>query len=105
MEPAVADDRHAGSPVGDDGGRAVDRDRAHRAGASVRILDRDVVPARAAGEPEIDAIPRPRVRDPGPDDERLAALERHAEDRLERDAVHPARGPRVPGPPAAPDVR
>jgi len=102
--PAIAPDRDARLAV-DDGRRCtIDGHRPHDLGAAARVRDDDLVLA-GLRHAETDREPGPRVRDARRDDERVAAGEADAENRLDRDAVHPRRRAGVPGPPAAADVR
>src|SRR6187549_2105432 len=70
-------------------------------GTRVHLLDGDVV--RAPPESVLDAVAGPAARHARPHGEHVGALG-EAEKCLHADAVEPARGPRVPGPPAAAEL-
>jgi hypothetical protein len=73
----------------------------HAAADAVRVRDLDLI--RRAAEPVSNAEPRPRGGDTGVEAEDVA-LAADAEDVFEADAVEPAGGAGVPGPPRAAGV-
>src|SRR5438132_12197708 len=105
VQRAVGRERYPCCPALDGCGVAINRRGRDRHAVAGGILDFDLVARLPVGQSELHLETRPGVGDAGCDAQRVAALERHAEHGLARHPEHPAGRTRVPGPPAAPDVR